>query len=483
MLSKILAVLIYGLLATVAQAQNQNQLSEQIPYPLHAVHSASQNHVRYVDDGIEALQIRIDMIRRAKKTIETEYFIYNLDTGGKIISKELIAAARRGVKVRLLIDKSQPIFVFTEPYVGVMKQFGIDVRYYNTAPLWKLSSIQFRNHRKLLAIDDLESITGGRNIADEYFDMHHEFNFNDADLYVYGPMSKVMRESFDLFFEHDITDLPKQAIAYPPEVAEYFYASNQAEADAIKRVDQHRKKGFQYKLHTCPVLTFSSDAPGANFFKRIKPGFSDRYRYFRRTLVDKVSAVDRKLIIASPYIIENDNAEDILDRVLANGAQVELYTNSLGSTDAVYVAANMYLDVGDWLKKGAKVVLHDGKWIPKNQDVPQFVRQANSGLHSKVHIYETSRGSEVMVGTYNIDNRSDFYNAEMGLFCAGNEAFTQEVKQTLTRDEYYGLKMSADARSAIDFQDKVVSIYGAEPEKVSKMKKLTWLYWLARDLL
>ena len=478
MFAKILAVLIFGLSATA-----KADLSSQIPYPYHAVHSNKQNWVRFVDDGIEALQIRIDMVRRAKKTIEAEYFIYSLDTAGKIFSKELIAAAKRGVKVRLLIDKSQPVFVFSEPYAQLMRSYGIDVRYYNTAPLWRISSIQFRNHRKLLAIDDLESITGGRNIADEYFDMHHEFNFNDADVYVYGPMSKVMRESFDLYFDNKITDVPAAAKAYPQEVSDFFYQTTELEKDAIKRIDQARAKGFQYKMHNCPVTTFSSDAPGANFFKRIQPGFADKYRYFRKTLFDKIATVDKKLTISSPYIIESDDYDDLFDRVLANGAKVDLYTNSLGSTDAVYVAANMYLDVDDWREKSATVTLHDGTWIPKNQDVPEYVRKARSGLHSKVHIYESTYGSEVMVGTFNVDHRSDFYNTEMGIFCAGSESFTKEVLQALNRDQYYGLKVSQDAKSAVNYQGKIVSVYGTDVSKVKDMKKLTPIYWLLRDLL
>src|SRR5687767_4735679 len=75
-----------------ALASNYSKL---IPHPFYAVQSAGQNKVMYIDDGIAALALRVDMIRRAKRTIEVEYFIFNVDTSARIFVKELIAAAKR----------------------------------------------------------------------------------------------------------------------------------------------------------------------------------------------------------------------------------------------------------------------------------------------------------------------------------------------------------------------------------------------------
>lgn len=474
----ILAALIF--LANSAHAV----LSDQIPYPFYTVQNNGENQVQMIDDGIEALRTRIDMIRRAKSTIEAEYFIFNIDTVAKIISKELIEAAKRGVKVRLLIDKSKPIFVFKEQYAEVMKSFGIEVRYYNTAPLWRVSTIQFRNHRKLLAIDDFEAITGGRNIADEYFDLSHEFNFNDTDIYVKGPIVKVMRESFDKFFENHLTKLTKPPMKYPPEISDFFYSTNQAELEARSRVDQARAKGALHKMYICPKLTFSTDAPGSNFIERLKPGFVDRFRYVRKTLYDKISTIDRNLVVASPYLIDTSQADDLMKQVLVNGAKINFYTNSLGSTDATYVAANMYLGLKRWRAQGIDVVLHSGKWLPNNPDSPSYVREAKTGLHSKVQIYLRSMDSEVMIGTYNVDHRSNFYNSEMALFCAGNSEFTDEVLQSVERNESFGLKVSTDGKSVTDRNGQAGSIYGmASAPSVRKMKMLTFLYWLVREIL
>ncbi len=209
-------------------AWSQALLSDGIPHPYYAKQDQGENEVMSINDGMAALQLRLEMIRRAEKTIEVEYFIFNADLAGKIILRELVRAAERGVKVRILIDKSKPIFVFNEYYVKAISKYGIEVRYYNKAPLVRISTVQFRNHRKLITIDDKEAMTGGRNIGDDYFDLSDHFNFHDTDIYVRGPIVKIMRESFDAYFEHKISERIKL-----PEETNKNFEEKTAEASAF----------------------------------------------------------------------------------------------------------------------------------------------------------------------------------------------------------------------------------------------------------
>lgn len=129
------------------------------------------NSVQVLNSGIASFQKRLDLIKRASKTIEIEYFIYNTDQAGKLFSHALVDAAIRGVKVRILVDKSLPVFVLDEFYAKEFNKYGIEVRYYNDAIALQISTSQFRSHRKLFVIDDEIAITGGRNLADEYYDL------------------------------------------------------------------------------------------------------------------------------------------------------------------------------------------------------------------------------------------------------------------------------------------------------------------------
>ncbi|MEK7355669.1 MAG: phospholipase D-like domain-containing protein, partial [Bdellovibrionota bacterium] len=178
--------ILLALMILVGANSSAEELSKMIPYPYYAVQDGGQNKVMYIDDGMAALAVRVEMIRRAQKSIVVEYFIYNTDTAARIITKELVEAAKRGVKIRLLVDKSVAVFKLDEYYAKELAARGVELRYYNAASLWRVSSLQFRTHRKLIAVDDLEALTGGRNIGDDYFDLSPEFNFDDADIHVIG---------------------------------------------------------------------------------------------------------------------------------------------------------------------------------------------------------------------------------------------------------------------------------------------------------
>lgn len=493
---RLLAIVLLLLLTGSASARGpRGELSKLIPYPFHAVQNGGTNKAMYIDDGIAALTARVNLIRRAKSSIVAEYFIFNTDTAGRIISKELASAAQRGVKVRLLIDKSIAVFAFDEFYAKEMAARGVEVRYYNAASIWRVSSVQFRTHRKMIVVDDKELITGGRNIGDDYFDLSHEFNFDDADVHVTGPIAKVMRESFDKFFDDGMTERPK----FPREpklrgpLGEYRARTTKAKGffDATKEEVSARERmlvaGENYlrlkRMHVCPTMTYSSDAPGASFFKRLRGDFVDSHRFLRKTLYDKISTVDKRIILSSPYVIDGEATEEMMAGLLANGAKIDVYTNSLASTDATYVAANMYLGLQRWRSKGINVYLHDGKFLPKSPLTPVEVRRAKSGTHSKVQVYVTKEGSEAMIGTYNVDHRSNYYNAEMAVFCKGNDAFTKEVTDSIAFNIRNGLTVSPDGKSVTDRNGKTSSVYGANGSEVMKMKIITLPSWLVKDLL
>lgn len=471
-----------------------SDLSKGIPFPYYDVQESRPNEVMTIDGGIEALKLRLDMIRRARQTIEVEYFIYNTDLAGKIFNRELIKAAKRGVKIRILIDKSLPIFQFDEYYAAELKRHGIDLRYYNKAPLYRISTVQFRNHRKLIVVDDQEALTGGRNIGDDYFDLSEVFNFYDRDVYLKGPIVLTMRRSFDLFFEHEISERPTLP-AKPTktkELQKYFSKMEQVQSFFKESVEELKKKqqiellGEQVlkgkRLHLCPTATFATDAPGGSFIERIKPRFDEKYKFLRKVLYDKILPIDKRITISSPYLINNDNSRELLEKMLQKGVAIDVYTNSLASTDAIYVAANLYLEIQNLSKRGVKIYLHDGKWLGESPVLSDKIKEAKWGTHCKTQVYETSTYSEVMIGTYNIDNRSNFYNAEMAFFCKGNAAFSKEVREGIMARAKNGYFVKRDG-TAEDKKGVKKSILGSSETDFNKMRLMTLPSWMLRFLL
>lgn len=457
-----------------------------IPHPFYVNDKSGDNQVMSILDGYAAFQLRLEMIRRAQKNIEVEYFIYNTDMAGKILSRELVEAAKRGVKVRILIDKSKPIFKFTSEYAKAMAEKNVEVRYYNNAPLLKISSVQFRNHRKLLSVDDVEAITGGRNIGDDYFDLSHEFNFNDTDIYVKGPIVKTMRESFDTYFDHKISERPNIESALDEKeikATEEFLAESEEELRIKERLATFGKQKLEtLKLHSCPDITYVTDAPGARFRNRILPGFVDKYKFVRKTLFDKLNEVDKSVIMSSPYMLINKHAKKLKKMLLKKNVSLTVYTNSLASTDAIYVASNLYFDVYRWIEKGVQVHLHDGKNIGVNENLEEEVKNARWGTHSKVQIYESTNFTEAAIGTYNIDNRSNFYNSEMMIFCRGNNEFTAQVKSEVEYHIHKGIQINLDG-TAQDRDGNKKDVFGSSRKGLIIMNLIFLPSWLLKFLL
>lgn len=478
-------------------------LSNDIPFPFYEKQVSEKNDLTQITNGVAALQLRLEMIRRAKKTIEVEYFIFNTDMAGKIISRELVEAAKRGVKVRILVDKSIAVFQLDKYYAKELGKHGIEVRYYNEAFWLRISTVQFRNHRKLMVIDDQEAITGGRNIGDDYFNLSHHFNFNDTDVHVKGPIAKTMRLSFDKYFAHKISekdafperetigvgthdqtlDMRIQIYEEKTKLAEDFLLETDEEKAIREKVEIIGKKYLsQYKSYACPETTFASDGPGANFFARMSPNFDEKYKFIRKAIFDKVTKIDKALTISSPYLIANSHSNRLMKMLLKKGVDITVYTNSLASTDAIYVAANLYYDMFKWRKKGIKIHLHDGQWISGSEEIDENIQHAKWGTHSKVQVYESKESSEVMIGTYNIDNRSNFYNSEMAIFCKGNDEFTKTVKDEINHHLHNGIIINQDG-TATDKNGSLRNILGSSEDGKNMMKMIFLPSWLLKFLL
>src|SRR4029079_499833 len=134
-----------------------------------------------------------------------------VDDASRLLTQALIKRAREGVQVRILVDFSAPVFKLKPAYARLLGEAGVKVRYYNTSAIYRIISIQHRSHRKLLIIDEATVMTGGRNVANDYFDLSDHYNFLDSDLEVSGPIVKTVLQSFDVYWK---SRLPTQTPAH-----------------------------------------------------------------------------------------------------------------------------------------------------------------------------------------------------------------------------------------------------------------------------
>ena len=177
----------------------------------------SQTGVYVLEDGSGSMVARAWLTEYAEKTIDIQYFIFSTDNVGLIACDYLIRAADRGVKVRIIVDDIM-VDADAEDILMFNSHENISVKIYNPGVnlgknIFKkigkftsdFKSANQRMHNKTFIVDGKVVITGGRNIADEYFDYDHEYNFRDRDVLLLGKASKMVNQSFDDFWNSSLS--------------------------------------------------------------------------------------------------------------------------------------------------------------------------------------------------------------------------------------------------------------------------------------
>jgi putative cardiolipin synthase len=489
-------IFLMNILAGMVQAADYEALKREYPYYAFNDSSVSgqSNEMQMLHSGIASLLKRIDLIRKAKKRISIEYFIWEQDSAGLLLFHELIKRAKEGVDVRIILDKSITVIEMDEFFAEAVAKYGIDLRHYNRA--LDPSTAQFRTHRKNLVIDGEEGITGGRNIGDDYFDFDEVYNFLDRDIYVKGPIAKAMQDSFDTYWNDPIVKKSKILDTNPAsnrlhrdarerrryqthkdevlerlrkEAKEWIESHEESEA-LVEKVEKIARPILnKYPVVNCPKATYVSDKPGANFIKRLfVKEYKENFRVSRKVLFDFMkNKTSDTLYLASPYFMLNKAWQETLSDLLRRGKDIQVFTNSLGSTDAFYVAANFYRIIPKWSAAGVKTFVHDSRYDAIDPVLNETVEKARWGMHEKTQVYNDN---SFYVGTYNIDNRSDFYNAEMGVFCEGSPELTKDLldDMKLRKEKGYVIVDEDQARNK-DGDD--VDYYGNATEKQVKIMK------------
>ncbi|MRR58039.1 MAG: phospholipase D family protein, partial [Deltaproteobacteria bacterium] len=165
-----------------------------------------------LEKGEESLLARAWLADHARRSIDIQYFIWSTDNIGILASEALLRAAERGVRARVLVDD---LLIDAPPdaLLALALHPNIDIRIYNpkltvgTSTVKRignvatgLRAVNQRMHDKTALFDGLVGITGGRNMADEYFDFDHDYNFRDRDILVMGPVVREMEQSFERFW-------------------------------------------------------------------------------------------------------------------------------------------------------------------------------------------------------------------------------------------------------------------------------------------
>ncbi|MEE8469569.1 MAG: phospholipase D family protein [Planctomycetota bacterium] len=432
-----------------------------------------RHFVGILHTGADAFTSRIHLIRAARSSIEIQTFNWVSDQAGIFLAVELLAAARRGVTVRLLVDQMTQQGKDELARTLVLHE-NLQIRLYNPLSasgslstigmIGKLSfefdGLNERMHNKVFLVDDAVAIVGGRNVEEKYFDLDPEFCYLDRDALVVGPVVQEVADSFDAYWVDPVvvraeylTGIGKDLLAWAeagraptleiPATPRCAWAAEPANAYAVESVMPHTK------LHAVDRVEYLWDPPGKRHSDGDIANIGDEV-----LLTEAIRAADTYIVAVSNYLVLTESAMDGLADFHKDSPDVPfLYvTNSLAATGNIPCYAIARKQRFRQLRNG----LHIYEMRPVPVDIRTFCPRYDALLEEAAEIATEERGYEgrfaaievagpqfaihaktivvdgdvVLVGSHNFDPRSSRYNTEAGLLI-WDEALGAEVEDEI----------------------------------------------------
>jgi putative cardiolipin synthase len=412
-----------------------------------------------LDRGPEALDWRLTAIDSAADSIDLQTFLWEWDSVGSMVMDHLIAAADRGVQIRVLIDDSF-LFEGERELIALHPHPNIEYRVFN--PFTRrgdndvvrqlLNAAEFhrldhRMHNKAMVVDNRVAFVGGRNLADEYFGLHPEANFRDLELLVGGPIVGDVSRAFDNYW-NDEWSFPSGRLSLEslsaPDLAEIRAGllpsgTLHRETSTAARTERWLE-AVRDALPGEPRL-YADDPPG-----RDPTAPSSQPVQLAQELIALFDGAQEEILVISAYLIPTSGLEDAVTRALRRGVSVKMLTNSLRSNNHL-IAHSVYRNhIGTLLSAGAS--MHEVRIDARDRDLYMLtpVEEKHLALHAKALVIDHDR---VFIGSTNLDPRSLRINTEMGLLVESetlNAAVRQAVAPNFLRANAWELRYGDDGR-------------------------------------
>jgi cardiolipin synthase C len=447
----LIPLLLWPILLMAGPAERLAQDLEGETLALLASHPG-QSAALTLERGELSLLTRAWLAGNAKRRLDVQYFIWSADNVGRLAMEALLNAADRGVQVRVLVDD----FMLKTPPDMLLALDGhpnCEIRIYNPKSntgvgfwrrLWNLltdfRAVNQRMHNKALIVDGLLAVTGGRNLADEYFDFHHGFNFRDRDILVAGPVAGQMQTAFDTYWDSPLSRRAGELLpALAPDRqagirdAIHAYAADTGNfAPDVRRALQDLPKNFPAVLDELAwgPAEFIIDAPGKNDGTRGLAGGGATTRYLAQLL----RSAQKRVTIQSPYLIPDEATLRLFRELASKGVEVRINTNSMANNDNLQAVSGYRKRRSALLAAGVKVFEYkpepgiqkklQERYGKLQKERPIFV------IHAKTMVID---GARLFVGTFNLDPRSMNLNTESGVFLE-HARVAREVELAIEQD-------------------------------------------------
>lgn len=396
-------------------------------FAVQAAQHPGQSGFRIMAAGREAFLARAALADAAERTLDLQYYSVGEDLTTELLLARIVAAAERGVRVRILLDDihaATRVFArrATAAHPGIQARLFNPFSWAGTSSLARLGELVFaserlnrRMHNKLWVTDNAAAVFGSRNLADEYFEANATNNFADVDLLAAGPIVGELSGAFDVYW-NSAAAVPIEAFAAAPDPAEGVLVRAALRAGAAAC---HSQPPCQWLANESLLHEFNSGSVPLSWASArliYDPPDQDK--------VDLISGIEHgsisdspsgsptrtELLITSPYFVPGENAIGHIRTMRERGVRVAVLTDSLGSTDSPAAHAGYARHRIALLREGVDLyeVRPGGRF--EHRLGHRWRQVSPFSLHAKIVVQDRAR---VIVGSLNQDPRSRLLNTEI----------------------------------------------------------------------
>ncbi|HJW46871.1 MAG TPA: phospholipase D family protein [Lysobacter sp.] len=466
-----------------------------------AIEPALQRHpgesgFRLVSDGVEAFALRGLSARAAERSIDVQTYIWHADITGRMLARELVRAADRGVRVRLLLD-DMDARANNFALAGLDAHPRIEVRLFNPFAsrrgfaskalevMTAFSRINHRMHNKVWIADNRLAVAGGRNIGDEYFSASDKVNFVDLDFAAIGPVVGQFSAAFDSYWNSTaawpiaalspelatadtLATLRAGAADHARRAAESPWVQALAGSEAVRRIESG-----ELVSHWTPRWQLLADDP----LKALHAADPMARSSVLRGLIAALQESQSSITLISPYFVPGDGGSTLLVDEARAGRRVSILTNSLAANDVAAVHGG-YSRYRERLIDGG-VRLWELKPVAGEGTNTSLFGSSGASLHTKAAIID--HGS-VFVGSFNLDPRSVSLNCEQGVI-ATHPALAEELATLFAHmtDGERAWRVDRDDDGRLRWSDGVRTEHRDPDASLSRRATSRLLRWLPFD--
>jgi putative cardiolipin synthase len=435
--------------------------------------------VAVLEGGEDSFAVRMRSLAGARKSIRIQALIFNGDETGLRIAELLKRKKAEGLDVRVIVDGLSNPGLQTQWMYFDLKQHGIEVEGYEALALQWLNEVPVpylvphtepdaldkRYHEKLWIVDagtpEAVAVTGGLNIGNEYFranPANPDATWRDQDVVVRGTVVADLATAFDRNYEYFIGVKRSRGIVN----TNLYWAATRAVLDRTGKLPVH------YRTNTLVlnnVAALESRHPTLEFqgatcrFLQNRPRFKETY--IQQAYVKLIERAQSEVLIANAYFVPTPTLLAALTDAAKRCAAVRIVSNSTETNDlpeitlvgrgyyAQLLAVNDSVEVRACRNPDAGLRIFE--WVGK---APDELRRTQGTMHSKFAVFD---GQRALVGSYNLDPRSEKLNSESALVFLQPELASHLRRKLLEQDLRFAREVTAQEAAGFESPGSVVT--------------------------